>query len=101
MPPLPCNLLADVLKQLDQGYVNVFIRDYVADLIENAQRCHAADIAAVEALNAELRAACSSALYLLGKDADRAAIGEKPWGSAGAESVPETLRAALAKSRTA
>ena len=44
---------------------------------------------------AELRRGCEAALYLLGTDADRKRIGERPWLPAGATSVPHILRRAL------
>ena len=43
----------------------------------------------------ELERAARAALYLVGNDADRKKIGNKPWGNAGAEPVPRMLRDAL------
>jgi hypothetical protein len=60
-------------------------------------RGNAMDNARLIATAPDLLAACQAALYLLGDDADRAAIGVKPWAPRGAESVPEILRAAIAK----
>lgn len=42
-------------------------------------------------------AALKAALYLLGNDADRASIGEKPWGDNGANSVVQILRYTIAQ----
>ncbi|KKN80787.1 hypothetical protein LCGC14_0325930 [marine sediment metagenome] len=51
-----------------------------------------------ERVIAELRKACQAALYLIGTDADRKAIGEKPWGKHKlAIAIPCMLRDAIAK----
>ena len=69
----------------------------VCDMIGNEDEDW--DNARLIAAARDLLAACHAALYLLGRDAGRATIGAKPWAPHGAESVPEILRAAIAKAK--
>ncbi len=46
-----------------------------------------------------LRHGVEAALWLLGNDADRASIGDKPWAPLSAVAVPGILRAALKAAR--
>jgi hypothetical protein len=85
-PHTPLNVIVGVTVRCERCG-----RQWVDDVVAGCQKAWT---------TAECREACKAALYLMGNDADRRMIGEKPWGNRGAETVPDMLRAALDKAES-